>query len=162
MNVSFKRISGTLWCGSAQPVQCQWYRQIPGPVSGLYPEQSCIGYRKKKGGRGEKLKYAWYVFRREHCGICSFTLNSERKGSKFDLCSLPRALRFLSVAVKWDKASKNISCSSHWSHPAPAATVCSALPDEILLLELGLWNWAGFMRNCFKSPVLPISPQWNI
>lgn len=95
------------------------------------------------------------------CGIRSFTSNSARKRSKFDLCSLHRALRFLSVAAK-DKASKNISCSSQWSPLAPAAAVCLALPDEILLLELGLCKQAGFLRNCFKSPVLPISHWWNI
>lgn len=102
------------------------------------------------------------MFSWESIETCSFALNPARKGSKLDLWSLPRALRFLSVAVKWDKASKNISCWSHWSHSAPAATVCSALPDEISLLEQGLHNGVVFMRNCFKSPVLPISPSWNI
>lgn len=98
---------------------------------------------------------------REHWKMF-FCKNPARKGSKLDLWSLHRALRFLSVAVKWDKASKNISCWSHWSRSAPAATVCSALPDEISLLEQGLQNRVVFMRNCFKSPVLPISPRWNI
>jgi len=72
---------------------------------------------------------------------------------------LPRALRFLAIAAKGDQASKNISCARHWSHPSPAATVCSASADEIPLLEQ--WDGAVFMRSCFKS-VLSISPRWDI